>query len=436
MRGSAMTIISFGGQNVLRLASNLILTRLLFPEAFGLMTLVQVFMGGLQMFSDLGIQASIIQNSRGDDPDFLNTAWVMQIGRGVVLWLVACALALPMANLYGEPMLAALLPVVGINALISGFNSTNMATANRHLVLGRLTAVELGAQALGIVVMVVLAYLMQSVWALVIGGLFATTAKMLSFHLVLPGIKNRFHWEPAAVSQLLSFGKFIFLSTVAGFLINQGDRAVLGGYISLSALGIYNVGFYLGTMAFLLNQAAVSKVIFPIYRMRPPAESAGNQARAFRACRMVVAGILSITFVFAVSGVFIVDLLYDYRYSQAGPIVVLFSLTTVPQIALGQYSMVLLAAGDSKRFFYLLGSTAVFQMMFLFAGVSMFGIIGAAFAPGLATLVTYPLRISFARRYKAWDPRADAIFLTAGLTLNGFLCWVHRDAISTLVGYG
>ena len=87
MRGSAMTIISFGGQNVLRLGSNLILTRLLFPEAFGLMALVQVFMGGLQMFSDLGIQASIIQNSRGDDPDFLNTAWTIQVIRGTCLWL-------------------------------------------------------------------------------------------------------------------------------------------------------------------------------------------------------------------------------------------------------------------------------------------------------------------------------------------------------------
>jgi hypothetical protein len=54
-RGSMLTVISFGGQNALRLGSNLILTRLLFPEAFGLMALVQVFMTGLQMFSDLGI---------------------------------------------------------------------------------------------------------------------------------------------------------------------------------------------------------------------------------------------------------------------------------------------------------------------------------------------------------------------------------------------
>jgi O-antigen/teichoic acid export membrane protein len=412
----------------------LILTRLLFPEAFGLMALVQVFMGGLQMFSDLGIQASIIQNSRGDDPDFLNTAWVMQIGRGIVLWLLACGLALPMANLYGEPMLAVLLPVVGLNALISGFNSTNMATANRHLVLGRLTAVELGAQALGIVVMVVLAFWLQSVWALVIGGLIATTAKMLSFHIVLPGIRNRFHWERAAVGQLLSFGKYIFLSTVAGFLILQSDRAVLGWYISIATLGVYNVGFFLGTVPFILGQAAGNKVIFPIYRMRPPSESAENRARAFKARRLVVAGILSITAVLAFSGIYLVDFLYDDRYAMAGPIVVLFSLTTIPQIVLGGYSMVLLAAGDSKRFFYLLGSTAVVQMIILFTSISWIGILGAALAPGLATMITYPIRISYMRRYKAWDAKADFGFLSLGFAVNGFFVWLYWDAISVLVG--
>ena len=65
-----LTVVSFGGDNVLRLASNLILTRILFPEAFGLMALVQVVLASLSMLSDLGIFSAIVQNKRGDD---LNT---------------------------------------------------------------------------------------------------------------------------------------------------------------------------------------------------------------------------------------------------------------------------------------------------------------------------------------------------------------------------
>jgi len=146
LRSIFFTIVNYGGGNILRLISNLILTRLLFPEAFGLLALVQVFITGLQMFSDTGIRVSIMQSKRGDDPDFLNTAWTIQVIRGFFLWLGACVLAYPAASFYGEPMLAQLLPVVGLNALISGFASTNVATANRHMKLGLLTRIDLSNQ--------------------------------------------------------------------------------------------------------------------------------------------------------------------------------------------------------------------------------------------------------------------------------------------------
>ena len=68
LRGSALTLISFGGSNLLRLASNLILTRLLFPEAFGLMALVSVVTVGLTLFADVGIAPSIAHSTRGDAP--------------------------------------------------------------------------------------------------------------------------------------------------------------------------------------------------------------------------------------------------------------------------------------------------------------------------------------------------------------------------------
>ncbi len=433
LRGSALTLVSFGGANVLRLGGNLILTRLLFPEIFGVMALVQVFIGGLQMFSDLGIQVSIIQNDRGDDPRFLNTAWTLQIGRGVVLFLLGCALAVPVANLYNEPQLAQLLPIASLNALILGFTSTKMATANRHLVLGRLTAVELGSQAIGIVLMILLALQFQSAWALVFGGLVSQALKVALLHYMLPGIQNRLHWEPKAFRELIGFGKYIFLSTVAGFVISQSDRAVLGAYISLAALGIYNVGFFLASVPFLLAQAVATKIIFPLYRMQPTAESTANRARVFKTRRLLIAGTLGLSVMLAYLGVALVEFLYDPRYAQAGPILVLFSLAMVPQLVFEGYSTVLLAGGDSRRFFFLQGATAAFQLLYLFVGVSWFGIFGAALAPGLAALTTHPLRIFYVHSYKAWDMRADIGFLSLGFALNGFACWLYWDEVMALI---
>lgn len=77
LRSTSWIVLGYGGSQAIRLASNLILTRLLFPEAFGLMALIQVVIVGLTLFSDVGIAPSIAQSKRGDDRDFLDTAWTI-----------------------------------------------------------------------------------------------------------------------------------------------------------------------------------------------------------------------------------------------------------------------------------------------------------------------------------------------------------------------
>ena len=126
LRGGALTILGFGGSQALRFASNLILTRILFPEAFGLMALVYVFMQGLNNFSDVGITPAIMRSQRGDDPEFLNTAWTMQIIRGFTLWMVTFIIAWPAAQFFDAPLLAQILPAVGVTLFISGFNPTRL----------------------------------------------------------------------------------------------------------------------------------------------------------------------------------------------------------------------------------------------------------------------------------------------------------------------
>src|SRR5687767_15876104 len=89
VKGVAWIVIGYGVSQFIRLGSNLILTRLLVPEIFGLIALMHAFIIGMSMFSDIGLRPSIIQSKRSNDPVFLNTAWTMQFIRGVILW-VAC----------------------------------------------------------------------------------------------------------------------------------------------------------------------------------------------------------------------------------------------------------------------------------------------------------------------------------------------------------
>jgi len=434
LRGSAITAAGYAFSQVLRLASNLILTRLLFPEAFGMMALVSVFLVGLAMFSDAGVGASISQNPRGDDPDFLNTGWTIQVVRGVLLWLATCAMALPVAHFYGAPDLVLLLPVSGLALLVAGFNPTRMETANRHLLLGRVTGLDLISQVIGILVMVLLAWVVPSVWALVVGSLLGAVARLALMNRYLPGLRNHFRWEPAAGRELVHFGKWIFLSTACGFLLFQGDKAILAAYMSLEMLGIYNIGYFLASFPGLLGGAVIGRVLIPIYRDNPPAASAMNFARLRRMRCGMTAGILGMLVVLAFIGVPLVGVLYDARYVQAGPILVVIACAQMPMVIGLTYDQAALAAGDSRNFFLLIATKAAVQTVAFIVGIEMAGLLGALAAQGVAMLLAYPMLIWLARRHGAWDALHDAVFGLFAVVAAGLALWMNGPAILALAG--
>lgn len=433
LRGGIVTVFETQGENLLRLLSNLILTRLLFPEAFGLMAIVQVFMAGLTMFSDIGIKTSIVQSDRGDDPDFLNTAWTLQILRGVLIWLCACALAWPAAAIYDEPMLLQLLPVAALTAVISGFHTTKMHTANRHLMLGRITATSLASQVVGALAMILLAWIYESVWALVFGSLVGMVLHVAINHALLPGIRNRPMLERDTVREIVRFGKYIFLSTASAFLINQSDRAILGTFLPLATLGVYNIGWFIATVPQGISKVTANKVVFPLYRMRHPADGAENRQKMFQARRMVMAGAIAISALFAYGGVALVDFLYDPRYTLAGPVVVLMSLTMIPSLVTEGSINAALSKGDSRSFFLIFFATALCQVAFVYLGAKHYGIFGAVLGIGAATLATYPIRAWIVHRYRSWDAAGELSLLALGFMVNGLACWLHWDRITELL---
>jgi len=201
IRASMWTVIGFGVSQLLRLGGNLALTRLLSPGVFGVMALVNAVLQGLQMFSDFGTRQSVIQHRRGDDPDFVNTAWTFQAVRGGALWLTACALAAPLSLVYPGTGIGWLLPAAGLTAAIAGLASTKEVTLNRHLNIGRVSMVEIVAQCLGLAVMIVWAWRAPSVWALIGGAIVGVGVRTALTHVVLPGPWNRFCWEVAAPGQ-------------------------------------------------------------------------------------------------------------------------------------------------------------------------------------------------------------------------------------------
>ena len=145
-RATFWTVIDYGCSMALRVVNSLVLTRLLMPESFGLMTLVTTLVVGISLISDIGLGPSVIQNPRGDDPVLLNTVWTLQVLRGLGIFVVSLILAWPMSLIYHEPRLMALLPALGFNVVISSFNSTNLLSMSRHMGVRRVFLLDITTQ--------------------------------------------------------------------------------------------------------------------------------------------------------------------------------------------------------------------------------------------------------------------------------------------------
>lgn len=325
VRASAWVVGGYAASQLLRFAGNLVLARLLFPDVFGLASLITVFLQGLTMFSDVGMGPAIVQSPRGDDPRFLDTAWTISCIRGVVLWAAACVLARPFASFYGEPLLAEVLPVAGLTALVAGLESTSLRAAQRHLRAGRVVAIELGAQAVNIVAIVSLVLVYRSIrgavdlgviWAVVAGGVASSIARAVLSFVVFPGARNRFRVERESARLLFGFGRWVFVSTILTFLSGQSDRLLFGKLVPLEVLGVYGIALNLSQVGVQVVQKVGSLVLFPAYSRLA---AAGALEQAFRRARLpLLLGGAALASGFAACGPFLIGILYDARYAEAG----------------------------------------------------------------------------------------------------------------------
>lgn len=338
LRAGGWNIAGYALSQAIRLGSNLILTRLLVPEMFGVMTIATMVMMTLLLLSDLGLRQNIVQSRRGDDPLFLDTAWVIQIVRGLLLWLAALALSfglqlanragmLPANSVYAAPVLPLVIAVSSFSAVILGLQSTGMATALRGLEQKRLMQIDLASQLTGLSIMIVLAAATGSIWALVAGGLVTSAAMTALSFAWLGGHRNRWRWERNAWRELIDFGKWIFVSSAVFVFVLFGDRLLLGGMVDVEVMGFYAIAaLIVGAI-----DGGMSKFFMSV-SLPALSELARNQPGRLRDAyyRLRLPGdalLLFLTGLLFMASQRLIDLLYDPRYAPVGDILQVLALS-------------------------------------------------------------------------------------------------------------
>ena len=324
------TLIGHFASLMLRMVGSLILTRIFTPETFGILAIVGAVTSVIGMLTDIGLRQAIIQSSRGSDPRFLNTAWTLQVGRGVLIWGIStlCAFGLYFAgeagflspgSVYGQKNLPLFMVVSSFTAIIQGFQSMKTITASRELDLKRVTSIEILSQLLGLVFVIVLGWASRSIWVYIASLLLTPMVAVLLSRFWLPGARDRFAWDRKALGDLSRFGKWVFISSSLSAAAANGDRLLLAGWVSPAVLGYYSLASNLAMVGVAVAGRIFANVAMPalseVWRARPE-----DFSRLLFRMRWISDSIMLFAagFLFA-TGAAIIALLYDPRYAAAGP---------------------------------------------------------------------------------------------------------------------
>jgi O-antigen/teichoic acid export membrane protein len=409
LRASSWVLFGHAGGLALRLASNLITTRLLAPEMFGLIAIAGSVAMLVALLSDIGIRESVIQSKRGDDPVLQNTAWTVQIVRGFITWIVASAVGglmylashlhwMPDDSTYADPLLPAVVCGIAFSSVISGFRSTKLFIASRQLDLKRMTLFGWGSTVAGTVFTVGLAWLTGSVWSMVAGTLASTLVAVWLSHFMLPGALNRFAWDKSCLQELARFGRWVFVSSAMTVVASQGDRLLLGAFVSPDVLGIYSIALLMVSVSDAVMTRITSSVSFPALSeiaRQDPQRLASVLLRMRRLTEPVSLGLAGLLIAL---GPTVVRLLYDSRYHDAGTMLQVLALSAL----VSRYTMfhqAYLAIGRPK-YMAVLNVIAVLSLLVgLPLAYSLFGLTGALYAIALRGLVTVPVIFYFNARH-------------------------------------
>jgi len=265
LRAGTWVVFGTAGQMVLQMIRQVFLARLLSPEAFGLMGLTLIASRALELFTAMGIGASLIHRQERVE-DAKNTAYTLQVLRGAILALALLPIAPFAARFYSEPLLRDLMFVIAFVFLLEGATNINVVLLQKKLDFKTLTTYELLVAVCGSVSVITLAFMFRSVWAMVIGNVVTAAVRLVLSYWMVPG-RPTFRFDRQIAGELFRYGRYITGFTVLAFFTSEIDNLFVGKLLGAEQLGLYTMAFILGNLPATAIAKTAAQVIFPAYSL-------------------------------------------------------------------------------------------------------------------------------------------------------------------------
>lgn len=434
LKGGSVALAGFAAGQGLRLVSNLVMTRLLAPDAFGLMAIAFAVQTWIAMMTDLGLDANIVRSKNGERPEFLATARTLQLARNalIALFIVVIAAGLPAlvdsgaaraGTVFADPRLPAFLHLIALSVVISGLSAMRVALYNRALNLAPLIRLELGSQILSMAAMILAALAGAGAYSLAIGGVAAAALKSAGSYVLLKGPPARFGFHRESFDEIIGYGKWLIIASTFGFLISRGDQIIFGWLLDAGEYSLYAIATIWIVAGRNVVDTVQRRVAYPVFseihRDRPQ-----DMTGVYRKMRLAYdAGAVAL-FLAAVFGADpLVSLLYTDEYSRVSHYIRLGSIFIL-SLPYRLLATVTLSGGDSREFTLVTIAPGVVLFGLTPFIFDRFGADAAIVFASLAHLVAVPFSWRTGSKFVKIDyVRESALLVVAAVAAIWLVFW-------------
>lgn len=364
-----------------------VLARFLEKSDFGLMALVTFVMGFMNLFSDMGLTSAILHKQDISKKEYASLYW-FNLGFSVVLYALLCAITPFVSTLYKEPQLDFLIPLLGLNLVISALGRIFKTIEAKHLKFKTVTIFEIISAIISLAFAICLAVNKYGVLALVYSVLLQYILQNIMYFIF--GLKKYgllLHYKFSDTKPFLNIGIYQVGGQVANYFNRDLDILIIGKFFSQDVLGGYSLAKQLVFRPAQILNPIITKVASPTLSLLQ------NNLDELRANYLRLIGIVAkvnivVYFVTIIFAPLIIKIFYGPGFDSIVSIVRILSIYMIFRAIGNPMGSLVIATGRTKlEFYWNLGMVLVIPI-FIYLGAN-FGVDGVARALTLSSLLFF-----------------------------------------------
>lgn len=422
-RGAAFLGAGSVAEQAIRFARNMVLTRLLAPDAFGAMAIVMSSAAIVGTLTDVGSRSAVVQNPRGGETAYFNAGWWMGMGRAISMYVVIFAMSPWVAHFYGNAELSALLRVTLLGTLFDGALSPRSILLQKDMKFGRWMFLNNGGAICGVVLTVILSFVLRDVWALAIGYCSENFFRCLLSYVLSPGLPS-LSWDRHAIQNLFKFSRASFGLAFLNLVFSRTDVFVLGKLYSTTALGFYVMAVALVQTPSSFVTTILGQSLFPAIAHVQDDKERVNRILTEVTSWLALFGLPCVVVIY-LCGHSLLSIVYGSRYVvDAGPLVVA-AVVVFLNVLNAAITCAFMGAGRPGLHRLAVAVSAIVMMVLIYPACKFLGVMGGQVAALIAIGASYTIQVLRMRRLTGLNLSRYArtfampLLLSAGLLAVG-----------------